>query len=171
MRIETEINMNDYQAFMQSIQKGSAYGKNPTRKLLYIFGCSLLLGLGLAFATNFLGEGLHIPTLVATSMGVYGILYFLGVRQQRKLFPLKEGSILGPVSYQLDKDGIQSTSKYCDSRTKWTAVRSIKESELHIFLFIDTCAGFIFPKQSLTDNNQIEEFRDLVLQNAHITSP
>ena len=45
---------------------------------------------------------------------------------------------LGPWSIKLSEDGIVTSNKFSESKTKWEGIEKIIEGEEHIFIYVGT---------------------------------
>ncbi len=105
------------------------------------------------------------PTLLVALGGivVFGAIFWLFFRQAlSRSMPGDSGVILGSHTYEFTDDAIRDSSRNAESIVRWHAVRSIDETDDHIFVMVDRNAAFIVPKRDLPSESDQQSLRDLV---------
>jgi hypothetical protein len=116
--------------------------------------CALGVPLGLAWTlggSRFRFE-IHWPTagLVLAVVAVVGVIFcILFVRNLRALAPAADGMVLGQQTFTFLREGIRVESPRSATLLRWRGVKSVDESPEHLFVRVDTCAGYVLPRRCL----------------------
>lgn len=176
MRVDVELTLQDFKLFGKAAYRraGSLPRRNasPWRRRLSIAVAWIVLVCGFAAVRLYIGGAIleHLPLAAFTSLTLTGAFVYFLLDAQRRVHPDASGAILGPKSYQLTDSGVIETSRHVDSTTRWSGVVAIEETEAHIFLFVDRCAGFIIPKRCFSSTEQAKEFREFAEQHLRLSN-
>ena len=165
MRVDTEITVDDYKAFVKRVRERARVARNrrPSWQVhLMRVGSWFVLVLVFTLLFRATGGNLHTPTIIVMAsffLLVLATTFILLLRTQALLLPAEGGVLLGRRTYQLTEEGIRETSSSVDSLTRWSGVRGLEETDHHLFVMVDTCAALIIPKRSLVPPVALEDFK------------
>jgi hypothetical protein len=156
MLIETEINIDDYKAYLKLVKKTNLK-TTPVLFLIYVLIGTIFISISWTVDLQ-----MHLPTafVVILLMVIIANAYLLIA--QKKLYPERDGLILGRHTLKVDDDGIHVAKEHYESFAKWSGVKSVKETDKHYFIMLDRIAAHIIPKRSFSDEAQMREFKDLM---------
>ena len=101
---------------------------------------------------------------------VCAILWIWSVARIRmqSMVPAPDGYILGPREVDVSDEGLRERSDRHESLFRWATVRVVECSGDHLFIMVDTSAGFIVPLRSFPSLSEREQFLDEVQR--HVSS-
>ena len=142
MQIDTDITLDDYQAFIRTAR---LYAQSGTARRNLIIGAiaSVILLVAFLLATD---VRIHTPTVILMAVLTLSLYYIFSREYQARLSPTSSGCLLGQHTYSFDEEGVHVTSKHFDAQIRWSGVQSVQDVNDHVFLLIDTWVGYIIPK-------------------------
>ena len=169
MTIQTEINKDDWSAYVQFIrnQMKKDGGKNTTAWILAI--CSgVVIGFGAALA--------KIPIdFLSLIIGSFGTALWIIIVSRSKLKnmkagmqPSENGVILGNCSINIGNEGIKTVTPNCETFYRWLTVRRTEVTDKHIFVVVDNIAAITIPCRSFASADEQEKFLNEIHQ--HVRS-
>jgi hypothetical protein len=91
--------------------------------------------------------------------------YFASFTKKRLQKIINEGknvSLFGARSISLDQGGIVESSNTGESKTSWTAVERVEETNKYIFIYVSSVNAYIVPARAFADLKQKKEFIDIL---------
>lgn len=173
INVSTNLDLNDWRALQQAaLRRVWAPTSIPLRlllrlPLLLIF---LMLFIGILWLDR---DDQLLPWVV----GVMGTL-LLGVLQaqiaQQMNRPKPGGLALGSVHFEFDAYGIRITRPNSFAQVQWSQFRGVEQTATHIFIWVDTSAGYVVPHRDLpkplTAAEVVERIRAFASAPAPLTS-
>ena len=159
MTIQTEINQDDWNAYVQFIRNQMKKGvsKNTTAWVLAIcFGS--VIGFGATIA--------KIPIdFFSLVIGSFGTALWIIIVSRLRLKNMKEGmqptengAILGHCSINVGDEGIKTIIPNCETFYRWTTIRRSEMTDKHIFVLVDNIAAITIPRRSFSSADEGEKF-------------
>jgi hypothetical protein len=147
MTVETEITMKDFEAFRDFILRR---GQGRTF-VIYLVG-----GLFVGFFGMFAVRASHVPFHGPSFIGAVVLFcaFYVVYRRfaLRRFRPSEGGPLIGKKTYTVTPDNFVEQSQFSKSEMSLRIVKSIIETNEHIFLMIDKHSAYIVPKRDFTDS-------------------
>jgi hypothetical protein len=167
MTIQTEINKDDWNAYVQFIRNQMKKGgsKNATAWVLAVcFGAAIGFGASIA----------KIPIdFFSLIIGSFGTALWIIIVSRSKLKkmqggmqPSENGVILGRCSINVGDEGIKTIIPNCETFYRWPTVRRIEVTDKHVFVVVDNIAAITIPRRSFGSADDQEKFLSEI--NKHI---
>jgi hypothetical protein len=166
MKVQTEIRIEDYNAFLRLV-----YAKTlrPWANVLWTMAVFVPIAIlaGILFGIGGLPGGDKGVTLVLGGfVAGIGFLYLLGIlvsRDQRKrISPADGGYILGPQEVELNAEGARVRSGQHEALFRWSLIGPPDVTPEYVFIMIDRIAGIIIPRGSFASDAECNAFIDEV---------
>lgn len=93
--------------------------------------------------------------------------YFASFTKKRLQKIINEGknvSLFGTRYISFNQDGIVESSDTGESKTNWTAVERVEETNKYIFIYVSSVNAYIVPTRAFKDLNQKNEFIEILKQ-------
>ena len=116
------------------------------------------VGIAVIIAGNLLRFTFDFPTAVVCAAIYFSFWGYARWRFARALPPAERGSLLGPRQTSLDEDGVREESPNHKHQSHWRGILSVEETGEHVFLMIDSIAGYIVPKRAFPDSERLRDF-------------
>ena len=159
MKIEYEITIKDYIEYSKIVQETNLKDHGFYGTFALAFG--ICIAMFIIFFRPFGG-----PDLRAYFWGflfAYIILHLMSKYYSkaatRKLYPLKDGSILGNKTVALEDDNFSVETGNSKDIVDYTAVKKMLETDRYFFIMLDSILGFTVPKRSFKNPDQIDNFK------------
>jgi hypothetical protein len=156
MKIETDITLDDYKAYVKFIQHANL--KTSPRTLFIAIAIGMIVGLSVFFAYEALDLWFHPPSFFVGLIFIYFIIKLASALSRKKFWPQKDGIVLGARTLTLNDDGINLFTDTYNSSTKWQGIRSVAETKTHFFIMLDNLTGYIIPKRAFSNEASMQEF-------------
>lgn len=166
MQVRFELTRDDYAALTFARAPSSA----QMRRRFLVLGVLLtlvvlLLGL-LTLLTGDLSFVDRAPLLRPLSYATAATLaaFFLlslalvGVRRWVRSVPRDDGALLGVHELELSDAGFTVEGRAGRSFVRWSAVVELRETESHVFLFVDRMLAYVVPKRAFSDRDACAHF-------------
>jgi len=171
MEIRTELYRDDFKAFVRFVQRqgrSPASNSHPWRSRLALVGGWIILVVLFMVLFRYTDFRFDVRAVLSACfiLLVFIVTFSVFFREiQNRLLPSENGIVLGHHDYRIDESGIHESTAHTESLTHWPAVRSLKETNAHFFIMLDTCVAHIVPKRSFPDPAEMDAFRHLVTGN------
>ena len=90
------------------------------------------------------------------TLAIAAIRYF--TIRQIKSYYAEDGGSLGLRTYAIEETGFREKTDESEALTKWSAILEVRETEYHIFVFIDKLAAYIIPKRYFPSASEANGF-------------
>lgn len=166
MELQVDLQITDYRAFLSFLRARARAAKSRDRKVIFII--SFFIGIATVFLVKGFGGQIHMPSAIGgavfTSLVIVTVIFWEQKKSQDYLSPQPGGSLLGNHLYQIRDDAIHVNSSCGTTQLVWSAVKSLEETPIHFFLFIDRSVAFILPKRSFADESVKAQFKAIVAE-------
>jgi hypothetical protein len=186
--VRTTLNQGDWHALMAAARermtnavrdKGSLVSRHAP-KLLWLGLVAVLV-----FMMNTRPPLVQPLGLLLAGLSIGCAIWLVFVQQRRATAPDDQGAFLGDGQLEFEATGFQWRRANSDTFNRWPLVKEITHSADHIFLWIDSCSGYVLPVRDLpapltvaTAVSRLKEFMttaasevDSVLPAASTTGP
>lgn len=170
MRVSFELTRDDYAAL--TFHKASP--PRMTRQRLLVLALLLGVMVGLMGLLTLLHGGLawvdEAPLLrpllwaigiaVGAFVAISALLWALRLWVRR--LPRDDGATLGEHTLEVDEDGFHVEGRSGRAFVKWSAIVEVRETNEHLFLFVDRMLAYVVPKRAFTSADECAAFADYV---------
>lgn len=159
MTVQTEINKDDWNAYVQFIRRQMKKGSsnNPIVWFLAI-GFGAVIGLGATVAKI----PIDLFSVIAGSLGAALWIITLSRSKlksmQQRMQPSENGVILGDCSINIGSEGIKTITLNCETFYRWKTIRQTEVADKHIFVLVDNIAAITIPRRSFGSADEEEKF-------------
>jgi len=159
MEIEVEITRKDFVSYNAYF----FYRKRIRQRIITILVVSVFLsvivnyGHPVTFTSFLVGFILAAAIFTLFTFGL-GYLFILATGS----IPAKNGSVLGKRKYKITDAGLAEESATNSSIQKWEGIKSVEENRDLIFVFTDKIAGYLIPKRSFRNQEEMEQFVGMI---------
>lgn len=168
MEIEYNINRQDYLDFNLFHTKYSETIRKAIFKNRYIISLSYFIFPLFALITDIPAWYwliLSILTYVIWIL-VYPKYYEYKLNKiVSKILSEDKNNILGDKSISLEEEGIIASDISSESKTNWSGIVSIEETENHIFIFKSSVSAYIIPIRAFINKDEKENFMSILKSN------
>jgi hypothetical protein len=160
MKIETELNKDDYKKFRQYI-----FFNYRKTYLVYLAGLVIFILIGWPR-----GEPITIPqAVVYIIINILIFLFFYGLYSGvlflvRKLIRRSPISILGTHTFEIQEDAFVEQNRIGLTKLNYTSINHIGSTKNHFFIFSTNGGGMLVPKRAFSDKSQENDFHSLLNQ-------
>ncbi|NQZ10657.1 MAG: YcxB family protein [Algicola sp.] len=167
MQIKINIQVQDWLAFQQHIERSAAKLNNPSvivKSKLNSFWGSLFIWMSLTVVLMLTFQtvgSLHWPTAVAISLIFIAIitLYFINLRGIRKGFkPLDDGIFCGEHELNFDDNGFDAQGEGYHSHYQWPLVKKTERVNGLMLIYLDAFQAIVIPERDLENPNELYQF-------------
>ena len=166
MNVQIQLNPGDYVAFAEAFYARTPGGRTVRRMndRTTLLGFCVVAALALFIGGEDVSWLFRICVLAITG-AVFGGLNMMTVRTirrrcRRMLRATPNKAFFAPTEVSIGATGIETESEYLTSRTKWTGVENIVETEAHIFISLGVLGLFIIPKRCFLNTEEAHQFCD-----------
>ena len=172
MVLSYHIEAADFQALCESVATGGSRraGEGFARGFFRNLTVGFVVGLVGVILINMVAvrpPAWFWPALIgflAAAVGFAVLFAVLHVRGRRRAVPLEGGSILGEQVLEVGPAGITQSSRWHRSESHWSGVVEVRNAGKHVFIMIDSCAGYIVPKRVFASPQEERSFFEAVEQ-------
>jgi energy-coupling factor transporter transmembrane protein EcfT len=159
MTIQSEINKDDWNAYVQFIRNQMKKGGNKNAKAWFLVIC---FGAAIGFGATVAKIPIDLFSIIAGSFGTSLWIIILSRSKlksmQRNMQPSEDGVIIGPCSISVGNDGIKTITPNCETFYRWQTVRRAEVADKHIFVVVDNIAAITIPRRSFSSADEQEKF-------------
>ncbi|NJK72241.1 MAG: YcxB family protein [Synechococcaceae cyanobacterium SM2_3_60] len=156
MELQTEIQLDDWSAFVNCLVKRAWSGRGARWLQIFIpAGLGVLVGL----IPTLLNAELNILSFVLGLVLGIGYILVLSHTQARHIQPDARGYILGPRTVCLTADGIGERATTHSTVFYWPTVREVIVAPKHLFVLVDNNGALIIPRRAFADEAACDAFQ------------
>jgi hypothetical protein len=170
MTLRFRIEVADFQALLESVatggspRAGEGFARPLFRNLAIAFGVGFVGTLLVATVSQPLPRWVVPAVLGFLAAAVSGaaLVAVAQARSRRRGLPLPEGSIVGDQVLEIGPQGITQSYRHHRGETRWAGVIEVRNARNHLFIMVDSCAGYIVPKRVFADPHAERVFVETV---------
>jgi len=169
MRVSYELTRDDYAA----LTFAKAPPRRTTRLRLLVLGVLIGVVLGLMALLTWLTGGLawidDLPgfrlllwvtaSVLAAFLALTALL--AGLRLWVRRLPRDDGATLGRHELEVGEDGLHVEGRSGRAFVRWSAIVELRETDEHVFLYVDRMLAYVVPKRAFGDGAELERFLGL----------
>lgn len=163
MKIDYQLNKQDYIDFNMNYMSNSKTVKSLFIAQRYVVPIIFLLipFIMIRVKNITLGYWVNIFLVCYILWVIFYPKYFKWTTSKRMVKMLDEGDntdMLGKRSLTLSEEGVIDCSTLSESKTAWSAIEKITQTQKHIFIFISSVSAYILPVRVFKNDNEKNKF-------------
>ncbi|MFN8309765.1 MAG: YcxB family protein [Chitinophagales bacterium] len=154
MKLTFEITRQDYSGFVRYL-----FYKRRFKRTAFMI---LIVLIAVQFSINYKNPSWYSVFISSVvSLAIYAFLINRGLNRAGNI-PDENGSILGHREMEFLDDRFTCNSEKVESSNKYSTIKSVEESSLGFYLFVDKNVAMLVPKRAFANKTQEDDFRKLI---------
>lgn len=147
MEFEITTTQDDYLKFSKFVQRDVRRNAEHVRLVNL---CILIVAVFVTIAFMYYTSGFRAYLSMLFGMGLGLVLIVAhGLSIRRAMLPRGKGFVHGPRHYVTSSEGIHMTVENAESKVTWRGILRVVETRDHFYLFMDTTAACIIPRDQV----------------------
>lgn len=162
MKFKVHINEEDFFSFQRYVCSGLGTGLKPgenkiSKSVLVLWVvAALYFFAAFRFFDNYQFDWISAWSVIIPVIILIAYIILMQVKQSKLTRPEKNGVITGEKTFYLEDDGIREKSDNYESLSKWKAIKYVRSTESHTYIFLDTLVAHIIPHNSFSCEESIQ---------------